>query len=329
MAPNKNIEEIRDLSCTKKLEFVYSNMLPEWLLLAALGTFLYACVTFVDKYVVEKVVSDSRGLVGISSIIAILVAICALPFLPYSIGLKDSFLLFTSGALIVISLYIYFHVITRDHVSFVTIFFQIVPIFVIIFANLLLGEILTYTQVIGAFLIIIAGLAMAFADQTTKEFKWSFSKKTILWMLIYDMLWALAAICIKLTSESVSLGHLVVYESVGMGVLGLSITLLVKNFRNALVHTVTRIPKRYILVLIFNEGLLYLTAKLSMNYAYMLGSAGPVSLVESSQILMALILGFILSSIWPKIFKENTNKLAIKKKLIYGLFMIFGLSLLR
>ncbi|MFO0703923.1 MAG: EamA family transporter [Patescibacteria group bacterium] len=300
-----------------------------WFTLAITGTFLYALVTFVDKYVVEKIIYDYRCLISISSLISLVIGFIAFVQLRTMPSMISALFLFSSGALIVLSTLIYFYVITKDHISFVTVFFQITPIFVIILANTLLSEKLTILQIFGSCLVIASGIAIAFADNYSKNFRWKISKKTVVLMLFYDLLWALAVICIKLAGNKTTLSQIITFEGLGMGLVGLAITLVLSSYRKALIHALLKLPKKNLFILVGNEGLLYFSAKLSMNYAYRLGAAGPVSIVESSQILMALLLGFGLSKINPKVFKENVDSHIFIKKVIYGLFMIFGLVFLR
>lgn len=301
-----------------------------WFFLAFLGTCLYAGVTFIDKYIVESVLDDFRGIVGLSSLIALVVGLIALLTTSlHPIPLRDGVLLMSAGGLIVVSTYVYFYVITKDHVSYVTVFFQLIPIFVIFLAHTILGESLSGLQIIGSLLVIVGGIAIVFADKNTEGFTWKIKPSTLWLMVVYDVLWALAAICIKLAGSQVEFGHVLVFENLGMGVVGLTITLVVVHYRKPFVTLITRSPLSTLFIVVGNEGILYLCAKLSMNYAYRVGSAGLVSIVESSQILIAMVVGFVLSMIRPRIFKENTNRQIIVRKLVYAVFMISGLALIR
>jgi drug/metabolite transporter (DMT)-like permease len=146
-------------------------------------------------------------------------------------------------------------------------------------------------------------------------------------MLLYDLMWAGSALCVKYVGSQVYFPQIVSYESFGVALGGLLIFIVIPKIRTSSQNLMRTISLSTLLLLCINEGVLYLLARALLNYAYTLGSASIVSVLESTQIVFVLIAGAILSLWRPKIFRENTDRKILIKKILYAINVIVGIGL--
>lgn len=299
-----------------------------WFLPAIGGVVLYSAVIFVDKYLLEKRLPDSRGIVIYTSLVSFTIGlmmwvIIGMPIIPF----QPSILLIISGLLVIGSTALYFHVLAEENSSFVQIFFQLIPVFVIGGA-FMLGERLTIFQLAGSLIVIMGTIALAKIDEGPGQNHTNISMRSIWFMLAYDLMWAISVLCVKSASSNITFFQLVSYESFGVGVGGLALYLFHKPIQKSFSKLRKSIHPSTMIIIILNEGVLFLFGKSLMNYAYTLGSASLVSVVESAQILIILFVGFFLSKTWPKIFQENTDNKTFRRKLFYAIFVLIGIGVI-
>jgi len=298
------------------------------MIFALSGVIFYTAVIFVDKYLLEKRLPDSRGIVIFTAIVSLVIGsivwfAIGTPLLPF----QTSVLLLFSGLMVIGSTALYFHVLAEDNASFVQIFFQLIPIFVIAGA-FLLGERMTLLQIIGSSVVIIGTIALAKADGNSMSSNRKNISRSVAYMILYDIMWAVSALCIKSASSDISFPQLISYESFGIGLGGLLLVLFSKPIFKSFRDLSRNISLSTLIIICLNEGVLFLVGKSLLNYAYTLGSASLVSVVESTQIVVVLIVGFALSTIWPRIFKENTNRRILIRKLVYTFFVLLGITVI-
>jgi hypothetical protein len=135
-------------------------------------------------------------------------------------------------------------------------------------------------------------------------------------------------LCIKLASTQVSFVQIIAFEHIGIALGGAIIFLVFKPIRISFLRSLQRLKRPVLLTIFLNEGVLLIAAKTSLDYAYTIGIIGLVSIVDSLQIQFVVVLGFILTSLAPRIFKENVQKRIVFRKTIYILFMIIGVKMI-
>ncbi len=298
-----------------------------WILVALSSVALFTTINFIDKYLLEDRLPDSYGVIMISAIISFCVGSIVWvsigsPFLPLQYAIP----LIASGLFVIGSLALYFYVLSQTKVSFVNIFFQIIPIFVAIGAYIG-GERISTIQIVGAIVVIFFCSLLATADSASIKSAQGIPWKQVGLMLLYDLLWAGSALCVKYVGSQVYFPQIVSYESFGVALGGLLMFVAIPKIRSSSQKLIRNVSMSTLLLLCLNEGLLYLLARALLNYAYTLGSASIVSVLESTQIVFVLIAGAILSLWWPQIFRENTDRKVIIKKILYAINVIVGIGL--
>ena len=104
-----------------------------WLFFALLAPAIYAVINFIDKYLLEKVIKDYRGMpiyTAISGLIVgtILWVINGFPLLP----IKDGLLILLTGILSIFGFSFYFRALAEEQASKIVVLFQMTPVIVLI-----------------------------------------------------------------------------------------------------------------------------------------------------------------------------------------------------
>lgn len=293
-----------------------------WLLFALLAPALYALVVFIDKYVVSKEVKDYSCMPLYSAMTGLLSGtivwfVTGRPLLP----LPDVAIVLASGVLTALSFVFYFKAILDEDASTVNLFFQLGPIFMLVLAFFFLGEKLGIKQCVG-FTIIFGAVFLA-SYTPTKKGKSKISK-ALLYILIYDSLWAISAILIKFALHANTLSQLISYQNWGVALGGLGIFSFLPSIRISFLKSLRTIKKKVILLMMFNE-LLFIVARVVTYVAYSLGTVTLVGLLEGTQVFYGVFYGWILTLVFPKFFNEDITKKTLFRKATLAMILFLGI----
>ncbi len=297
-----------------------------WIVPALLAPAMYAIVSFIDKYLLSKVVKDYNAMPVYTGIVGFIAGTlfwfaAGLPMLPP----KDAIIILTTGILTGTSLYVYFRALSMEEASSINIFFQTFPIFSLILSKLFLNETLSVNQYAGFILIFSSGIIMSY-EPTSKSKKHFGLSPAFLLILAYNFLWATAGILMKFTSSTNSFKSLVSFESWGVGVGGILLFLFFPNIRKAFLKSTKKMNVKALSIIGLNEGV-FVLAKSFTFYAFSIGPVALVSVLETTQSVFALIYGYILTLIAPNTFKEDISKRGLFKKMVAIAFVVVGVLL--
>jgi drug/metabolite transporter (DMT)-like permease len=240
--------------------------------------------------------------------------------IPYSLGGEYSPLL-VSGAFLAVGTAAYFAAIKYINISMVTFLFQLIPVILFITSFFMYGESVTMLQASGTVLLILS--IMAITRERMEYGNRSSLIKGMALIGVYDVCWVAGALSIK-SIPGIGIPQILIFELLGFGATSLFL-LFVNSIRSDFIASLSTIKFDSLAILFVNEGVLFITAKTLMNYAYTIGKAGLVSSIESIQPVVSVFLGYTLSLIAPKIFKEKTEKVLLLKNVIFGLIILVGL----
>lgn len=296
-----------------------------WLFFAILAPAVYAIVVFIDKYILAKEVTDYRGMPIYSSVIAAIfgVLIWIGTGFPY-LSLRDSVLIIITGMLTSFGLASYFHALSKDEASKITILFQMTPVITLILSYFFLGNQISTLQFLGFLLILVSTLGIS-VDKSLKQLRFS---NIFFLILLTDFLWAAAFVLFKFVTETNSFTSLISYESLGMGVGGFILYNFFPAIKNAFEKTNKTVGSKIFWFIALNEAIFLLSRLLT----YFAISKGPVALVDvvgGTQVVFAIVYGFLLTKLAPKIFQENINKSGLFQKILMAALVLFGLVLVK
>ena len=130
-----------------------------WFLIALIGPFLFACANHIDKFLLERCLPEQK--VGPIIIGSSLFSSLALPLIMMidpnvgTISLAGIAILTATGILSAAAVICYFHALDLDEASFVTPFYQTIPIFAFLLGYFILDETITPIQAGGSIVIIL------------------------------------------------------------------------------------------------------------------------------------------------------------------------------
>lgn len=295
-----------------------------WVFLAILAPAIYTINNFVDKYLVSNKIKDYKAITIYSTIVGfgagtIIWLVTGRPLL----NTFDAGIVILTGILTIWGLPIYFKALSEEETTTVIILFQTIPLISLILAFFILGETVTAKQFLG-FITILMSVILA----TFKKTKTAFSISPVFfYVLIFNTMWALAGVLIKFAINANSFTKILPYESWGIGIGGLILFLLFPSIRNAFLKSLKNLKKSTINVLFVNE-VIFVLGKAVTFLAYSLGPVALVSVIGGTQVFFGLIYGFILTTLFPKLFDEDLKKETLIKKGFLACLVVLGIYLL-
>jgi drug/metabolite transporter (DMT)-like permease len=294
-----------------------------WLIPALIAPAIYSVIIFIDKYVVEHKVKDSRG-------VPIYGAIAAAVFgtlVWLSTGLPTispiaALMFMASGLFTITSMALYFYALTKSHASYINVMFQLIPIFILILAVTLLGERLNSMQLIGFFIVFAAVVGLSIEKDDSK---FSFNSAFFA-MIASALLFALSAVVIKFAGNIESFAALLVYQSWGVALSGLVLFAVYKGARTAFLESLRSVGRSTMAVMFGNETL-YLIGKALTFFAITLGPVALVGVLEGTQVFYGFFFGIVLTLLFPKVFHENLDKKVVTKNLLLSTVLLCGVWL--
>ncbi|MFZ1549383.1 MAG: EamA family transporter, partial [Microgenomates group bacterium] len=234
-----------------------------WLFFALLGPAIYVIINFIDKYIISRKIKDYSAMPIFGSITGFVIGLLFWALSNYPILQPfDALILILSGVFTIWGTVFYFKALSSEEASNVVLFFQAIPLMVLVLSIIFLHESLTTVQGFG-FLIILA--ATTYALKKTGGARFRLNKALIL-VLIADAFWAVAAVLVTLAINANSFTEILSYESWGIGVGGLILYLFFPKKRRAFHKTVQTAGLKIIFIVFVNE-VIFVIAKSVTYYA--------------------------------------------------------------
>jgi drug/metabolite transporter (DMT)-like permease len=290
-----------------------------WIILALIPPFLWAFMNVLNKIIRKKHIDSTAGYFIISSLF-LLVCVFALPFvwkdIPRSwitvaalgIGMAQAL-----GGLL------YFKALGLEEISRITPLMRFESIFVIIFAALLINEVLTTQRYIGFFLILIGGFIISM-----KEIKGVFHLSKAFYLMIgASFLWGTGDVIIKYIIGDAKILPFLLVNRTGAFLFAL-ILLAIPHFRKEFIFHVKSLTKTSIGMIVVSESFALIGFFVFISAL----SIAPVSLVNvllGFQPLFVLIIASIISYRMPHILEEPLTKKVLGLKIAGIILLIAGL----
>lgn len=294
-----------------------------WILLSLLAPFLYTFVNFIDKYVVEHKVRDSRGMPVYGTIVASIfgTGLWLVTGMP-TLDLRNGTLLLLSGAITMQGFALYFYALAKSHTSYIIALLQTTPIFTLIIASLVLHDRLSWQQLVGFFVVFIAVIGLSI-DRVERKIKFD---KSFYAITFANVLFAVAAVTIKFTSGLNDLVPILVYESWGIAIGGVALLLLVRSVRKAFLQSFWTVGKQTLVIMFMNE-VLFIVTKAMTFLAITMAPVALVTVLAGTAVFYGFFIGAILTVFVPKIFKEDISRYALIKNGALSVILFAGVWL--
>ncbi|PIW36426.1 MAG: hypothetical protein COW24_05410 [Candidatus Kerfeldbacteria bacterium CG15_BIG_FIL_POST_REV_8_21_14_020_45_12] len=294
-------------------------MLAIAVILAVLGTVIWAFLNLADDFFVNKIYLDPiEGLI-ISSAFASL-PIFLIFFTGYNYpGLLVLIFSIAVGLFTSLGLLFYFQSLLKDFASTVVALMNLTAVFVVLLNYFIFGEQLLINQYIGIFIIIASGFLLS------KKAGMPSDINLIIKMILGSFCFGIAAILEQYVYYESSFLSGIQYIAIGFLLAAIIFSISTKAGRGVLNQGLARM-KKYFLLFFFFE-ILNLSASLLISYSISLSSASIVKVIESSQVAFVLLISVTFSLFAPKTFREGVKEVTLRK-LVLILSTIIGLFLL-
>jgi len=291
------------------------NLAVTWFFLALVAPFLYAVTNHIDKALISKYFKE--GGVGTLILFSSLLSAIAIPVILFfepnvlTSDLSSILLLSLVGILDIAILWCYLVALEGDEPSIIIVFYQLVPVFALLFGFILLGESLSYMQLIAMAIVMFGTTLVSVELDENNRFK--LRRKTVIYMTLAAAAWAAESVLFKYVALEENVWRSLFWEHLMLAFVGLLIFILVKKYR---LHFLKALKENSgaILGLNVTNEVLYMVGNITVAFAVMLAPVALVLLAEPMQAFFVFIIGLFLSFFFPGIHKEKITAFSLVQK---------------
>jgi drug/metabolite transporter (DMT)-like permease len=296
-----------------------------WIFFAILSPALYCVANFVDKYLLTRVVTNYRGMPLYGAVMGLVFGTLfwigsGFPLL----AARDAALILLTGMLSVWGGVLYFKALSEEEASRIVVLIQTMPLLVLILSIIFLQEVISPLQLAGFFLILLSAIGIS-VDRRSGFLRLS---PAFYLQLLANLTWAISSVLLKFVMATNSFFEVVSYESWGYALGGLTLGIAFPAIRRSFLDSLKTAGAKAIGIVFLNEGVAVI-AKLLGVLAISLGPVALVSVVGSTQVFFGILYGWILTLLFPAIFKEDIQTGSLFKKAMLAVVMFAGIWLVR
>jgi drug/metabolite transporter (DMT)-like permease len=285
-----------------------------WFFIALCAPFLLACANHNDKFLLSRYLKEKNigSIVIFSSLfsgVAIPIVLSIQPDVSDVSVIQGSAVVAT-GMLSVFAAVCYLYALDLDEASFVTPFYQTVPIFAYFLGYFILGETITLAQGLGSFVIIVGALALSF-EFGRRGIR--FKRNVVALMLAASFLSAINGVIFKLIAVDRGFWISLFWGFVGQVMAGLTFLVCVPGYRRDFLGLFKR-RKVAVVGLIALSRILVSVSEAVTLYATLLAPVALVLLVNSFQPLFVFTFGVVLTLFLPRVAKESLDRMKMLQK---------------
>ena len=300
------------------------------LALAVVAAIMYALSGHIDKYLISKTVknADYRALILVSTFVSgglmtvIYLFVCNFDL---RFDVSGMMVLLLNAVISVLALVFWFKALNREDVTIITIMLQLIPVFTLLLAPLLLkGQDISLLQLIGGVVIVLAALMVTYEPSKKK-----FSKNrliTLLLMTFASLAYALWEVLERFVNQDHDFNQTMMWSNIMLLLVGVIIIMFSKTYRRSFQKMMKSNGAKVVGLNLLNE-LLYSFGGVAATYAGTMVSVALVSFVTSGvQPFATMMLGIMITKLFPKVEKETITKEDIIKRLVAILMCVVGLA---
>ena len=309
-----------------------------WLIITLLCAVFAALASFFDNSIVDNYFNNSRPQAQkcffgpFYAIIAILIFVLYPIFSgPSSFSLSSALFIVLSGAILSLSSIPYYFALKSENTTGTAIFFQLTPIFYLVFGALFLGEKISSLQLLAFFVLLFAPLLIIFsARRRGKKLEYKAAAFILVHLLIFTfsyIFFLLAERNASGTGGEIPMVLAVAFLLSGRAIFDIILILSFKKWRRDFSRIIKK-SKRRVLFPLFSSAILWTSEDVMLRIAMILGQVAVVSAVESVVRLLAIFLfGLVFTIIWPKFGREKLDKRTVLVHFVAIIIAIFGILL--
>ncbi len=294
----------------------------DWFLLALLAPLFFAVVNLIDDNLIHHVYRGPYFAVIISGLFGAIPLISLLfkELEPLSASLAVAGM--TAGFLTAVYYYFYFKALEVEYPSVVIAMFSLTPATVPILAYFFLDERLSYMQLLGFMIVLLASLGLALTE--VKKMKFT---KALVPVLIAASIFDVVAILSKYTYDHTTFYNGYMLFSLGMGLGALFFMFILRYLKTEnVLKDLKRNSFKIITLMVIAEAIA-IAAEFTQNLAISRGPVSLVKVIEGIQPIYVLLIALIFYPVVPKYFREAKEGNLVKKfslmaMIVFGLYLI-------
>src|SRR5262245_3888869 len=296
-----------------------------WFFIALWAPFLLAGANHNDKFLLSRYLkAKAVGSVVIpSSLFSGVAVLIVLLFQPdgNAVTFFQGCALIATGMSSVFAAVCYLYALDMDEASFVTPFYQTVPIFAYILGYFILDETITFVQGAGSFVVIVGALVMSFEfGRRGMRFK----RNVVALMQGAAVLSAVNGVIFKLIAVDKGVWASLLWGFVGQVIGGLTLLVLVPSYRRDCLALFKEQKVATVGLIALSRTLFGVSEAITL-YATLLAPVALVLLVNSFQPLFVFTIGIVLTLLVPRVAKESLGGMTmLQKGLGIGLMFLGG-----
>ena len=309
-----------------------------WLILTLLCAVFAALASFFDNSIVDNHFNNSRPQAQkcffgpFYAVVAILIFVFYSIFYGFSsFSLSSALLIILSGAILSLSSIPYYFALKSENTTGAAIFFQLTPIFYLVFGAVFLGEKISPLQLLAFFILLFAPLLIIFSTRRRgKKLEYKAAAFILVHILILTfsyIFFLLAERNASATGGEIPMALAVAFMLSGRAIFDITLSLSSKKWRKDFSRVMKKSNRR-VLFPLFSSGILWTANDVMLRIAMILGQVAVVSAVESVVRLFAIFLfGIVFTIVWPKFGREKLDKRTVLVHFIAIIIAIFGILL--
>lgn len=305
-----------------------------WLTLSIIGYAILAVVAIMDKFLLSSAKVQPVLYTFYSSIFVLPLLL----LVPFGVNFLhtpfDWAIAILSGLSFAFALWTMFLGFEKSEISHVgPLVGAATPLFVLLFSNLFLAEILTIRQLIASGLLIVGSLIVSF-EKSKQHTGWH---SGMMWGIMAGLLFAISHVSAKYIYINYDFFSGFIWTRAAVGIFGLILLFhpIVQRslFKNTILDKVknkflsVKSKKDNIVLVVINK-ILSTVGVVIVQYAMAIGSVSLVNALNGLQYAFLIILVLLFSKFWPKKFKEDFAPGEIAQELLAVTIIICGLILL-
>lgn len=300
-------------------------MALDFVALSLLSAVLFAITRVIDKSVMKNFVDSALVVTFFSGIIGPFLFIPLIPFNEITLLPPHLMVLsFIGGLLVMAPTLIYFHATKEAEISEISVLYKMSPVFTILLAAGLLGEILTVRQYGGAILMILGSVIVSVESLENLK-KLRFGKAFWLMVLATALLGAFEVLLKHLLQFS-SYWNIYFWVRAGYFIAAMLIIPYFAGAREEILQVARNFREKRGHFILATETVSFL-AGLILTMAIQLGPVSLVSAISGTQPFFVLLLVYALSSLGSETFEETFDRRDMMLKAVSVLLVVAGLYL--
>jgi len=291
-------------------------------LVGIMAAFVWSISNLVDKYLVDKYAPTGNigGVLLLSCFFPLTLLILS-AFLAFEgiiqVGLAEAGYSMLAGALMVSWLFFYLKALAEDDTSVVMTLLVLAPFFSLLFAQAILGEFLTFWEIVVGTLLVVGALTVVY-EPINKIFKW----KLLAYAISASIATGLMNTVFKFTAIDIGVWESLFWRSVGMVAIGLLIFLLSRSYRQDFYEFMGKHFKKAVGLNITNESLT-LTGDTLFAFAMLLIPLALLQTTEAYQPIFIFLMVFVLNRFGFSVVTENMERSVLIQKGL-GFVLVFS-----